>query len=143
MPLNIKLKSAVEMEPGFDELARKDPRVKEVLDSRRSAWKAWRATPACTPPASSSRPQPLRELVPLYKTNKDEIVTQYDMDGLEKLGAAQDGLPGLTTLTIIDDALKLIEKHRGVELVVEDLPLDDQQDLRDLHQGLHQRRLPV
>ena len=32
---------------------------------------------------------------------------------------------GLTTLTIIDDALKLIEKHRGVKVVIEDLPLDD------------------
>jgi DNA polymerase III subunit alpha len=30
-------------------------------------------------------PQPLKELVPLYKTNRDEIVTQYDMNGLEKL----------------------------------------------------------
>ena len=39
-------------------------------------------------------PQPLQELVPLYRTNSEEIVTQYDMSGLEKLGAAQDGLPG-------------------------------------------------
>ena len=39
-------------------------------------------------------PEPLKELVPLYKTNKDEIVTQYDMVGLEKLGAAQDGFSG-------------------------------------------------
>ena len=30
-------------------------------------------------------PQPLKELVPLYKTNRDEIVTQFDMSGLEKL----------------------------------------------------------
>src|ERR1700732_5499618 len=32
---------------------------------------------------------------------------------------------GLTTLTIIDDALKLIEQHRGVKVVLEDVPLDD------------------
>ena len=39
-------------------------------------------------------PEPLKELVPLYKTNKDEIVTQYDMVGLEKLGLSQDGFSG-------------------------------------------------
>ncbi len=58
-------------------------------------------------------PLPLKELVPLYKTNKDEIVTQYDMNGLEKLGLLKMDFLGLTTLTIIDDALKLIERHRG------------------------------
>ena len=50
---------------------------------------------------------------------------------------------GLTTLTLIDDALKLIEKRHGVKLVLEDLPLDDPEGLRDLLQGLHQRRFPV
>src|SRR5262249_47144483 len=51
--------------------------------------------------------------------------TQYDMVGLEKLSLLKMDFLGLTTLTIIDDALKLIEKHRGVKLVIEDLPLDD------------------
>jgi DNA polymerase-3 subunit alpha len=56
-------------------------------------------------------PQPLTGLVPLYKTkNRDEIVTQYDMGGLEKLGLLKMDFLGLTTLTIIDDALKLIKK---------------------------------
>ena len=67
-------------------------------------------------------PAPLRELVPLYKTNKDEIVTQYDMVGLEKLDLLKMDFLGLTTLTIIDDALKLIERHRGVDLRIEDIP---------------------
>ena len=67
-------------------------------------------------------PLPLRELVPLYKTNKDEIVTQYDMVGLEKLSLLKMDFLGLTTLTIIADALKLIERHRGVKLTVEELP---------------------
>src|SRR5205823_5967448 len=70
-------------------------------------------------------PLPLREIVPLYKTNKDEIVTQYDMVGLEKLALLKMDFLGLTTLTIIDDALKLIEKHRGVKLDPEQFPLDD------------------
>ena len=68
---------------------------------------------------------PLRELVPLYVTNKQEIVTQYDMLGLEKLGLLKMDFLGLTTLTIIEEAMKLIQKYRGEKVVIEDLPLDD------------------
>jgi DNA polymerase-3 subunit alpha len=70
-------------------------------------------------------PTPLKELVPLYKTNKDEVVTQFDMSGVEKLGLLKMDFLGLTTLTIIEDTKKLIAKHRGVDLVIEDIPLDD------------------
>ena len=72
------------------------------------------------------------ELVPLYKTNKDEIVTQYDMVGLEKLDLLKMDFLGLTTLTIIADALKLIDRHRGVKLRVEDLPLDDTKTYQEI-----------
>src|SRR5208283_5097104 len=67
----------------------------------------------------------LKELVPLYKTNRDEIVTQFDMNGLDKLSLLKMDFLGLTTLTLIDDALRLIKKRHGVDIVPEDLPLDD------------------
>ena len=135
MPLNIKLAEARKMEPQIDELARKDPRIQEVLDvAQRLEGMARNASVHAAGVVIS--PQPLRELVPLYKTNKDEIVTQYDMVGLEKLGLLKMDFLGLTTLTIIEDALKLIERHRGVTLKIEDLPLDDQENLRvDFQQG--------
>src|SRR5207302_10568993 len=72
-----------------------------------------------------SSPLPLREIVTRYKTNRDEIVTQFDMGGLEKLQLLKMDFLGLTTLTLIQDALRLIEKRHGVKIVPEDLPLDD------------------
>src|SRR5258708_8062302 len=47
------------------------------------------------------------------------------MNGLEELSLLKMDFLGLTTLTIIDDALKLIAQHRGVKLALEELPLDD------------------
>ena len=44
-------------------------------------------------------PQPLTDLLPVYKTNRDEITTQYDMKGLERLGLLKMDFLGLTTLT--------------------------------------------
>ncbi|HUA86129.1 MAG TPA: DNA polymerase III subunit alpha [Bryobacteraceae bacterium] len=124
MPLNIKIKDARKMEPQLEDLARKESRVKEVLEV------AERLEGMCRNASMHAAgvvisPEPLKDLVPLYKTNKDEIVTQYDMVGLEKLGLLKMDFLGLTTLTIVEDALKLIERHRGVKLRVEDIPLDD------------------
>ena len=61
-------------------------------------------------------PQPLTELVPLYKTNSDEIVTAVRHERPREAGAAEDGLPGADHAHLIDDALKLIEKRHGVKL---------------------------
>jgi DNA polymerase III subunit alpha len=70
-------------------------------------------------------PQPLTELLPVYKTNRDEITTQYDMKGLERLGLLKMDFLGLTTLTVLSDAVKLIAANRGATVDLETLPLDD------------------
>jgi DNA polymerase-3 subunit alpha len=122
--LNIKLQEAMDQEPGFGEAARKDPRVDEIL---KVALRLEGLARNCSVHAAGVVifPQPLKELVPLYKTNRDEIVTQFDMNGLDKLQLLKMDFLGLTTLTLIQDALRLIEKRHGVVLVPEDLPLDD------------------
>jgi DNA polymerase-3 subunit alpha len=123
--LNIKLEKAIE-DPELKEVAAREPRVKEVLDiSMKLEGVCRNAGMHAAGVVISS--VPLRELVPIYVTNKQEIVTQYDMVGLEKLGLLKMDFLGLTTLTIVNEALKLIEKYRGPKIAVEDLPLDDAQ----------------
>src|ERR1700761_649153 len=133
--LNIKLDQAVE-DPELKAVAAKEPRVKEVLDvSLRLEGMARNAGMHAAGVVISS--VPLRELVPLYVTNKQEIVTQYDMLGLEKLGLLKMDFLGLTTLTIIENALKLILKYRGEAIRIEDLPLDDVETYKKIfHNGL-------
>jgi DNA polymerase-3 subunit alpha len=122
--LNISLKEAMEAEPGFGEAAKKDPRADDVL---KVALRLEGLARNCSVHAAGVviSPQPLVDLVPLYKTNRDEIVTQFDMNGLDKLQLLKMDFLGLTTLTLIQDALRLIEKRHGVKIVPEDLPLDD------------------
>jgi DNA polymerase III subunit alpha len=121
--LNIKLEKAIQ-DAELKEVASKEPRVKEVLDiSLKLEGVARNAGMHAAGVVISS--VPLMELVPLYVTNKDEIVTQYDMVGLEKLGLLKMDFLGLTTLTIINEALALIERHRREKIVLEDLPPND------------------
>jgi DNA polymerase-3 subunit alpha len=122
--LNIKLEQAIE-DPELKAVASKEPRVKEVLDiSMKLEGVCRNAGMHAAGVVISS--VPLRELVPLFVTNKQEIVTQYDMLGLEKLGLLKMDFLGLTTLTIIEEAMKLIQKYRGEKIVIEELPLDDE-----------------
>jgi DNA polymerase-3 subunit alpha len=72
-------------------------------------------------------PRPLTELVPLAKTKNDEIVTAYDMKAVEKMGLLKMDFLGLTTLTVIDDCLKLIEQSRGEKLDMETIALNDEE----------------
>ena len=124
--LNISLEDAIKQEPGFNEAANKDPRVADVL---KVALRLEGLARNCSVHAAGVviSPQPLQELVPLYKTNRDEIVTQFDMNGLDKLQLLKMDFLGLTTLTLIQDAQRLIQKRHGVEIVPEDLPLDDKE----------------
>ena len=133
--LNIKLQEAMEQEPGMNEAAKKDPKIDEVL---KTALRLEGLARNCSVHAAGVviSPQPLKELVPLYKTNRDEIVTQYDMGGLEKLSLLKMDFLGLTTLTLIQDALRLIKKRHGVEIVPEDLPLDDKDTYEIFTKGL-------
>ncbi|MEE8147122.1 MAG: DNA polymerase III subunit alpha, partial [Longimicrobiales bacterium] len=70
-------------------------------------------------------PWPLVEMVPLYKGAKGEVTTQYSMHDVEALGLPKMDFLGLKTLTLMANALKLIEASRGLKLVLEDIPLDD------------------
>jgi DNA polymerase-3 subunit alpha len=71
-------------------------------------------------------PSPLTELVPVTRTKDEAIVTSYDMGAIEKMGLLKMDFLGLTTLTVIDDALKLILQTKGEKLDMATVPLDDQ-----------------
>jgi DNA polymerase III subunit alpha len=70
-------------------------------------------------------PEPLTDLVPVYKTNRDEITTQFDMNALERIGLLKMDFLGLTTLTVLHDAVAMVEQNRSVKIDIDNLGLDD------------------
>jgi len=74
-------------------------------------------------------PRPIEELVPLYKTSKDEVTTQWDKDVVEGLGLLKMDFLGLRTLTVIDDAVRMLGQQ-GIELDLDAVPLDDPEVFR-------------
>ncbi len=80
-------------------------------------------------------PRPLTDVVPVYKTNRDEITTQYDMNALERVGLLKMDFLGLTTLTVLRDTVRMIERNRGVRVDVDNLTLDDEQTYKLFARG--------
>ncbi|HMD38658.1 MAG TPA: DNA polymerase III subunit alpha [Candidatus Acidoferrum sp.] len=70
-------------------------------------------------------PRPVTDIVPVYKTNRDEITTQYDMNALERIGLLKMDFLGLTTLTVLQDTVQMIAKNRDVKVDSDNLTLDD------------------
>jgi DNA polymerase-3 subunit alpha len=122
--LNITLDEALKQSPQLRSAGQKDEKVGELLEiaQRLEGFARHASTHAAGVVIS---PQPLTEIVPLYKSNRDEITTQYDMNALERIGLLKMDFLGLTTLTVLRDTVKLVKQNRGVELDLDALPLDD------------------
>jgi DNA polymerase-3 subunit alpha len=133
--LNISLAEAIKQTPELRQLRDTDPRVADLLQvaAHLEGFVRHASTHAAGVVIS---PQPLQELVPLYKSNKNEITTQYAMDDLEKIGLLKMDFLGLTTLTVIDDCVKLIEGTRGERLDLDNLPSNDEASYALLGKGL-------
>jgi DNA polymerase III subunit alpha len=80
-------------------------------------------------------PEPVTNYVPLYVTNRDEIVTQFDMRVVEKMGLLKMDFLGLRTLTVIDDAIKSAQHESGEKIEIEKIPLDDPEVYRLFQEG--------
>ncbi|MFB9239676.1 DNA polymerase III subunit alpha [Plantactinospora siamensis] len=79
---------------------------------------------------------PLIDVLPIHKREQDgAIITQWDMGACETIGLLKMDFLGLRNLTIMDDCLDSIKENRGVELVLEQLPLDDKPAYQLLARG--------
>jgi DNA polymerase-3 subunit alpha len=134
--LNIKLETAIKESPALQQAYENDAQVKQLIDTAMKLEGLVRNAGVHAAGVVIS-PRPLNELVPLYRTKNDEIVTAFDMVAIEKMGLLKMDFLGLTTLTILDDTLKLIKQTRGDELSLETLPLHDETTYEKVfHSGL-------
>ena len=71
-------------------------------------------------------PRPITEYLPLYRTNKDEITTQFDMNAVEKMGLLKIDFLGLITLDVLEATVAAVKERLGIAVDLDHLPLDDE-----------------
>jgi len=134
--LNMTLQQALEQEPKLLELVNTDARIAELMKVAQSLEGLARhaSTHAAGVVISEG---PLTDHVPLYKGANDEIVTQYTMGDVEKIGLVKFDFLGLKTLTMIRRAEILINETHPDQppLAVEQLPFDDGKTFELLSSG--------
>src|SRR5438045_4963237 len=134
--LNIKIETAVKESPALQQAYDSDTQVRQLIDTAKKLEGLVRNAGVHAAGVVIS-PRPLQELVPLHRTKNDEIVTAFDMIAIEKMGLLKMDFLGLTTLTILDDTVKLLKQIRGNEIVLESIPLQDQTTYEKVfHSGL-------
>jgi DNA polymerase-3 subunit alpha len=71
-------------------------------------------------------PKDLTEIIPVYTSKEtDLLITQFEGSTIEDAGVIKMDFLGLKTLTIIRDALRLIEQNHGLQIDIDAIPLDD------------------
>ncbi len=132
--LGITLDQALAVEPRLRELVEKDERVRELIAIARALEGLPRhsSTHAAGVVISDA---PITNYCPLMKGEEDEIVTQFDMKAVERVGLIKFDFLGLKTLTIIDHCVRLVKEHYGEEIDLERLPLDDEKTYELLRRG--------
>jgi DNA polymerase-3 subunit alpha len=124
--LKMTVARALEQEPRLREARDTNPTVAEIL----TVAQALEGLPrhASTHAAGLViADRPLVDYLPLYKGNKGELVTQFDMKGVERVGLVKFDFLGLRTLTVIDQAVRFIRQNHDKSFDIHAIPLDDPQ----------------
>ena len=133
--LNITLDKALAQNKDFKALVERDERVKDIVDvAKKLEGLARHASMHAAGVVIS--PRPLTDLVPLYKSSKDEIMTMYPMTDVEKIGLLKMDFLALTTLTVIDDTIKMLRSMESVDIDIDAVALDDERTYELFANGL-------
>ncbi|MBS6022964.1 MAG: DNA polymerase III subunit alpha [Paeniclostridium sordellii] len=121
--LGMTIDKALDTNPNLRKLYEEDGETKEIIDVSRKIEGMLRHASTHAAGVVISK-KPIDEYVPLYK-HQDAITTQFTMTTLEELGLLKMDFLGLRTLTVIRDALDLIEKNHNVKINFSTMEYDD------------------
>ncbi len=112
-----------------------DPEVTRIVDTARGL-EGLRRQDSIHAAAVVISPRPLTELVPVQQKGEEaEVVTQFEMGAIERLGLLKMDFLGLRNLSTIERALELIEASEGRRLDIDEIPIDDAVTFELLRRG--------
>lgn len=124
--LKMTIKKALDAEPELAALYKDDSIIRRLIDiSMRLEGLSRHASTHAAGVVVSDKP--MEEYLPLYRGKKGELVTQFDMKMVEKVGLVKFDFLGLRTMTLIDNTLKAISEQGKTPPDLDTLPLNDPQ----------------
>ena len=134
MELGITIEKALKMNPELRTMYETDEQVKKLIDMSKRLEGLPRHTSVHAAGVVISE-KPMEEYVPLSRGSEGVITTQFTMTTIEELGLLKMDFLGLRTLTVIDDAVKMIKKGKGISIDIDHIDYDDKAVLASLGTG--------
>ncbi len=122
--LDMTLQKALEENPALKTLEQQDPQVAELIEVAQRLEGITRHASVHAAGVVIA-PEAVTEFAPVYKSQKDEITTQWAMKEVERMGLLKMDFLGLSTLTLLDDAVTHIRETTGEVISLDALPMDD------------------
>ncbi len=122
--LEMDLEKAQEQNPEFKKACHDEPNARQIMQHALVLEGLFRHAGVHAAGVVISD-QPLSSMIPLSRDKDGQIITQFSKDHVEALGLLKADFLGLTTLSIIEETVKLITQTKGVTLDIENLPMDD------------------
>ena len=132
--LNITIDKALTMNPELRSMYESDETVKRLIDMAKRLEGLPRHTSMHAAGVVISQ-KAMDEYVPLSRSSDGTITTQFVMTTIEELGLLKMDFLGLRTLTVISDAVKLVEKNHGIKIDVDNIDYDDKKVLDSIGTG--------
>lgn len=134
--IGIKLKEAIEVSPELKAAYKDEPAVTHLINLAMKLEGVARhsSTHACAVVIS---PSPLVEYSPLQRATKGDIAinTQYEMHAIEDLGLLKMDFLGLSNLTVIKNAMRIVKKINDIDIDIYSIPIDDKKAYQLLAKG--------
>ncbi len=132
------IERAMEIEPQLKAMYTTDPEARQILDISQKLEGTVRHVSVHAAGVVIS-PRPLTEYVPIQYDPKgeDNIITQYDMYtvGEDGVGLTKLDFLGIRNLSILENAVRLVKNHRGLDVDIEKIPLNDAKTFKMLARG--------
>ncbi|MDA8234893.1 MAG: DNA polymerase III subunit alpha [Clostridia bacterium] len=122
--LGITIEKALAQSSDLRELYNKEPRIKKLIDMA-AALEGMPRHAGTHAAGVVIAKEPLTHYLPLYKTSEGVISTQFAKDTVEEIGLLKMDLLGLRTLTVIRDAMENIRHTKGIDIDIDNIPLDN------------------
>ena len=135
LTLDITLDKALEENAVLKGMWQQDERVKQLIDVAKRLEGVTRHASVHAAGVVIA-PRPINEFAPLYKSQKDEITTQWAMKDVERVGLLKMDFLGLSTLTLLHDAVSQIRTTTGTEIALDQIPMDDAKTYQLFADGL-------
>ncbi|MDD5772647.1 MAG: DNA polymerase III subunit alpha [bacterium] len=132
--LDITLEKAIKMEPELANIINSKPEIKELIDIAKRLEGLTRHASMHAAGVVISK-EALTNYVPLFRGANNEVITQYDMTSIDKIGLLKIDFLGLRTLTVIFNCVQIIKRTRNMEINVDMLLMDDAATYQTLING--------